>query len=83
MAKTTRDYKPISKSIKYINQYNVPKFPKGLVKTWSMESKARDAIKEAGYNPSNRLLSRNSSKYRNTFTNSSFKELVKNQRLKF
>lgn len=82
MARTIRDYKPIEKSIKYINQYNVPKFPKRLVKTWSMESKAVDAIRDAGYIPSNRLLSRNSSKYRNTFTNSSFKELVKSQRLK-
>jgi hypothetical protein len=77
MAKTIRNYKVINKSLIDLNWSNIPKFPKQLIKTWSMEAKAANEIKEAGYNSNNRVLTRAKGRLRNTYFNNSYKELIR------
>lgn len=80
MAKTIRDYKNINKPVKDLNWSNLPKFPKRLIKTWSMEAKAANEIIEAGYSPNNRTITRSKGGLRNTYFNSSYKELKRNKK---
>lgn len=81
MARTTRDYESVKPEL-YKYSF-VPKFPRNLSKTNSMEIYAVQELVNEGYKPTNRMSIRAkglSKKGRKKFLNSSWRELPKRLR---